>query len=157
AKLSSYAFDLFFNNCFRRPIAAATANREQKVAQHLRTEWRVGHLGMKLHTVNSARLVFHCIQRVISQRCYFKTWWHFGDVISVTHPDVELWGQPLNQSTRHIEDFEARVTKLAIRRRGDSATKLARKDLEPVADAERGTVDRLQQLRMRFGRGVVVH
>src|ERR1041384_4137152 len=112
---------------------------------------------MKLHAINSTRRIFHRIQRIVSQRSHLEPGWHFRDVIPMTHPDVELGGQPLEQSARHIEDFQTRVTELAIRRCRNSSAKLAGKDLEPVADAERGTVDRLQQLWMRLGSTVVVH
>ena len=112
---------------------------------------------MKLYAVYTARLVFHRVKSVVSQRRNLETRRHFGDVIAVTHPNVEFSGQPLEQATRHIEDFQTRVTELAVRRRDHGTAKLARKDLEPVTNAERGTVDRLQQLWMGFRSSVVVH
>ena len=70
-----------------------------------------------------------------------KTRRHCRHVIAVTHPNVHLRRQTLKQPTRHIDNFQPRITKLAIRRSGNCSAKLARKDLEPVADAKRGTID----------------
>src|SRR3954447_20017048 len=112
---------------------------------------------MKLHTVNAARMIFHCVQCVVGQGRYLKSRWHFSNVIAVAHPNVELVWQILKQPARDVENFQARITKLAIRRRGDSAAELARENLKPVADAERWTIDRFEQLRMRFGRAVIVN
>jgi len=74
----------------------------------------------------------------------------------MTHPNVELLRQPLKQTTRNVENFQARVAKLTVRRRGDVAAELARENLEPVTDAERWTIDGFEQLRMRLGRPGVV-
>src|SRR3954447_22230043 len=75
----------------------------------------------------------------------------------MAHPNVEFLGQTLKEATRDVENFQARVTKLAIRRRFDVAAELAGENLEPVTNAERWTIDRFEQLRLRFGRAVVVN
>ena len=53
------------------------------------------NLRMKLNTINTARLIFHRVQGVISQCSYLKTRWHFSDMIAVAHPNVELRWQTL--------------------------------------------------------------
>src|SRR5678815_376150 len=157
AELSANTCDLILDNRFRRPITATAANRKQKVSQHLRAERRVCNLRMELNTIDAARLIFHRVQCVISKCCYMKARWHFCDMIAMTHPYVELLRQILKKTTRHVEHFQSCVAKLAIWRRGHVAAKLARKNLEPVTDTERWTVDRFEQLRMRFGRVVVIN
>src|ERR1041385_1854333 len=96
---------------------------------------------VKLHAIDPARLVFHGVQSVVSQCCYLKSGRHLRNVIAVTHPNVELLRQSLKQTTRRIQHFQARITKLTIRRCIDSATELTRKHLESVADSERWTID----------------
>ncbi len=140
-KLSANAFDLFLDHCLRRPITATTANRKKKIAQHLRAQWRVRNFGMKLHAIDAARFIFHRVQSIVGERSHLKTGRHFSDVIAMTHPNVHLFGQTLKQTARHIENFQSRVTKLAIRRSSHIAAKLACKNLKPVTDAERGTID----------------
>src|ERR1041385_4360490 len=112
---------------------------------------------MKLHTINAARLIFHRVQCVVSECGYLKTRRHFSDVIAVTHPNVQFLRQTLKQPARHVEYFQPRVTKFTIRRRCDVAAEFAGKNLKPITDAERWTVDRFEQLRMRFGRAAVVN
>src|SRR5215216_5086569 len=99
---------------------------------------------MKLHTVNATRLIFHCVQSVVRQRCYLKTWRNFGHVVAMAHPDIELLWQTLEQTTRDVQNFQACVTKLTIWRRDHRAAKLARKHLKAIADPQRRTVDGLE-------------
>src|ERR1044071_2213772 len=102
---------------------------------------------MKLHAINTARLILHRVQSVVSKCCHMKTRRHFRDVIAVTHPNIQLRRQTLKQSTRHVQHFQSRITKLTIWRRSHLSSELARKDLEPIADPERWTIDRFEQLR----------
>src|ERR1043165_8543115 len=101
---------------------------------------------MKLHAINPARLVFHRIQSIVGQCGHIKSGRHFSDVIAMTHPNVELLRQTFEQATGRVEHFQSRIPKLTIRRSSDSTAQFPRKDLEPVADTERWTIDRFEQL-----------
>src|ERR1043166_4089271 len=157
SELIANARDLIFDHGFRRPITTTPANREQKIPQHLRPEWRMRDFRMKLHAINPARLIFHRVQSIVSECGHIKSGRHFSDVIAMTHPHVEFLRQPLEQKTSRVEHFQARITKLTIRRSSDRPTELTRKDLEPVADSERWTLDGFEPLRIWLGRGRVVN
>src|SRR6185503_17325871 len=86
-----------------------------------------------------------------------KTFRNLRYVIAMTHPDVHLGRKALEQSARNVENLEPRITKLAIRRGDNRAAELPREDLKSVADSERRTVDRVEQLRIGFRRVRVVN
>src|SRR6185369_15903467 len=100
AKLMADTFDLVLDNGFRRPIATTSAHREKKITQYLRAERRVGNFRMKLDTVDAARLIFHRVECIVSQRSDLKSWWHLRDVIAMAHPNVQFRWQALKQATR---------------------------------------------------------
>src|SRR5687767_11497509 len=112
---------------------------------------------MKLHTIDAATLVFHRVQCVVRRCRQMKTFRNLRHMIAMAHPNVHLGRKALEQSAGDVENLQACIAKFAIRRSVNYAAEFAREDLKPVADSQRRTVDRLEQLWIGFGRLSVVN
>src|SRR5215470_7530281 len=99
---------------------------------------------MKLNPKNCAGFILHRIQRIISQRCQSKAGRNFSDVIAVTHPYVHLFRQARKETTGNVQYLETRITKFAIGRRNNFASKFLRKDLKAITNPKLRTVNRIQ-------------
>ena len=144
----AYLCDLLLNHCCRRPVAATSTNRKQKIAQDLGAERCVGDFRMKLHTEDSTLSVFNRVKCVVSQGGDAETRWHGGHLIAMTHPDIHLGRQPIEQQTgcrRRPSALHSQIRDWAT----ISLRHPCRKpDLQAVADPQHGAINRFEQLRV---------
>ena len=155
ANLSTHPRHRFINVGRHVPVAAKAADAVHETLDHRRTLHGMRDLGMKLHCVETTRLVRHRGDRggrVAGNDLESRR--QFGDLVAMAHPHIEQAvafriDTVLNvfEQCRMTARTHFGITKLTYGSALDFATELRRHRLHAVADAEHRHAERKHRSR----------